>query len=134
MLYGRDEHDWAELTTAGLRFLQERARLGRLTSYTELNQALVQRTGLRAFDFDHEDERAAIGHLLGQISEVSYHQTGLLISALVPYLNANEPGSGFYKLAVRMNLIRRGLSSAACQEWWAMYVGRVFAAYSDSVR
>jgi hypothetical protein len=64
MLYGRDDLVWDQLADAGLAFLIERARLGKLTSYTELNATLVSRTGLPGFDFSRADERAAMGHLL----------------------------------------------------------------------
>lgn len=40
MMFGRDEADWDVLATAGEQLLIERARLGRYTSYTELNAAL----------------------------------------------------------------------------------------------
>lgn len=36
-LFGRDELIWDEMAEAGEAFLVERARLARLTSYTELN-------------------------------------------------------------------------------------------------
>ena len=60
-----DEGVWDQLADAGLAFLVERARLGKLTSYTELNATLERRTGLSGFDFGRADERAAMGHLLG---------------------------------------------------------------------
>jgi hypothetical protein len=44
--------------------LVERARLERVTSYTEMNTVVAQRTGIRKFDFDQESDRAAMGHLL----------------------------------------------------------------------
>lgn len=47
MTFGRDEADWDVLASEGEEFLIERARLGRLTSYTELNTALERRTGIR---------------------------------------------------------------------------------------
>ncbi len=47
-MYGRDEEDWDQLADAGLEFLVERARLAKLTSYTELNATHVRRTGFRA--------------------------------------------------------------------------------------
>lgn len=50
-MYGRDEEDWDQLADAGLAFLIERARLEKLTSYTELNATLQRRTGLPGFDF-----------------------------------------------------------------------------------
>ena len=45
MRYGRNEDEWDELVEAGLEFLVERAGNGQLTSYTELNDALADRTG-----------------------------------------------------------------------------------------
>jgi hypothetical protein len=67
MMFGCDETEWDVLAAVGEEFLIERARLGRCTSYTELNAALERRTGLRRFDFDLQAERAAMGHLLGLI-------------------------------------------------------------------
>ncbi len=55
VMYGRDEGDWEQLADAGLAFLVERARLRKLTSYTELNATLVRRTGLPGFDFGRAD-------------------------------------------------------------------------------
>ena len=46
-MYGRDEEDWDQLADAGLAFLIERARLEKLTSYTELNATLQRRTDSR---------------------------------------------------------------------------------------
>src|SRR5258708_21781217 len=84
-LYGRDELVWYRLADAGLGFLIERARLGKLTSYTELNATVVRRTGLPGFDFSRADERAAMGHLLYLIVELNRPKTGLMTSALVSY-------------------------------------------------
>lgn len=83
--YGRGEEEWNELEEAGLEFLRERARPERVTSYTETNTALAQRTGRRRFDFDFdfESERAAMGYLLGRISEREFGRTHVLISAIV---------------------------------------------------
>ena len=99
LVFGRDEDDWDLLAEAGEAFLIERARLGRLTSYTELNAVLVNRTGLRHFDFELQADRTAMGHLLGLIVARNRSVTGLMISALVIYLGGNDAGSGFYKLA-----------------------------------
>ena len=56
--YGRTAEEWDQLTDAGLDFLLERARMRRVTSYTELNTVIANRTGLRPFDFERADERA----------------------------------------------------------------------------
>jgi hypothetical protein len=72
----------------------------RTTSYTEFNAALINRTKTAGFNFDLDADRAVIGELLGQISEGTFAEAGgLLISALVQYLDANDAGSGFYALA-----------------------------------
>jgi hypothetical protein len=84
VMYGRSEEDWDQLADAGLAFLVERARLAKLTSYTELNATLERRTGLPGFDFGRADERAAMGHLLYPIIERNRPSTGLMISAPVP--------------------------------------------------
>jgi hypothetical protein len=98
--YGRSEEEWARLTDVGTKFLIERATMQRTTSYTELNAALINRTDTAGFNFDLDAERAAIGELLGQISEDTVAETGgLLISALVQYLDANDAGPGFFTLA-----------------------------------
>jgi hypothetical protein len=40
--YGRADSEWEELVHAGRGFLVERAKLGKLTSYTELNATLAR--------------------------------------------------------------------------------------------
>ena len=100
--YGRGDDEWDRLAETGLAFLIERARLKKMTTYTELNATLCRRTGLRGFDFEQEKERAAMGHLLGLIVDRNHPTTTLMISALVQYLNANDAGPGFYALAVEL--------------------------------
>lgn len=48
--FGRDVETWERLTDAGRAFLIERARLRRVTTYTELNTVLTNRAGLPGFD------------------------------------------------------------------------------------
>lgn len=64
--YGREADDWDHLADAGLI---ERARLRKLTFHAELNASLARPTGLKGFDFERADERAALGHLLYLIVE-----------------------------------------------------------------
>ena len=126
-VYGRDQHEWDELTRVGWVFLSERARLRKTTSYTELSATLTRRTGLRGFDFDRVDERAAMGHLLGLIVESDFRKTGLMISALVIYLNENDAGSGFYGLAQQYGLLRAGATSDEKLIFWANQVKELYA-------
>jgi hypothetical protein len=81
--YGRAGAEWEALEAAGWEFLVGQARLGRTTSYTEMNTVLARRTGVREFDFDLDGERHAMGELL---AERSFSQARLLISVLVQYL------------------------------------------------
>jgi hypothetical protein len=111
--YGRGDEEWGRLTSAGLEFLVERARLERTTSYTELDATLRRRTGMRGFDFEQDSERAAMGHLLGLIVESNRPTTDLLISALVQYLHANDAGPGFYALAVEVGMLPRRSTALA---------------------
>jgi len=98
--YGRSEQEWARLVDVGRKFLVERAIMRRTTSYTEFNAALINRADTAGFNFDLDADRAAIGQLPRQISEDTSVETGgLLISALVQYLDTNDAGPGFYTLA-----------------------------------
>lgn len=121
VLYGRDLV-WDELARVGLEFLVEQARLGKLTSYTELNAALVRRAGVPGFDFSYTAERAAMGHLLYLIVELNRPVTGLMISALVTYLDANDAGSGFYGYAQELGMIPRNASAMQKLDFWARQV------------
>jgi hypothetical protein len=129
-LYGRDDLAWDELVRAGLEFLLERARLEKLTSYTELNATLMRRTGLPGFDFSRADERAAMGHLLYLIVELNRPTTGLMISSLVSYLGANDAGSGFYAYAQDLGLLQRNASAMQKLEFWSRQVKALYAYYA----
>ena len=131
-LFGRDELSWDEMAEAGEAFLVERARLARLTSYTELNATLVRRTGLPGFDFSRQDERAAMGHLLGLIVERSRPVAGLMISALVTYLDANDAGPGFYALAQQLGDLPRGASAGARFDFWVSQVKALHHHYAPA--
>jgi hypothetical protein len=91
LTYGRSDEEWEELGDACEEFLMERARLRFLTTYTEMNTVLVNRTGLPGFDFRLD--------LLGMVADRTFPETGLLISALCRFLNENGPGKGFFDLA-----------------------------------
>ena len=129
-MFGRDELAWDELAEAGEAFLIERARLAGVTSYTELNITLVRHTGLPGFDFHRQDERAAMGHLLGLIVQRNRPATRLMISAQVTYLDGNDAGPGFYALAQQLGELPRGASASAKWEFWVSQVKAVHEHYS----
>lgn len=130
-LYGRDDLVWDQLVDAGLAFLIERARLRKLTSYTEMDATLVRRTGLQGFDFSRADERAAMGHLLYLIVELNRPATNLMISALVSYLGGNDAGSGFYAYAQELGLLPRNASAEQRLDFWVSQVQAIHDYYSD---
>jgi hypothetical protein len=125
--YGRTGAEREALEAAGWEFLVSQARLGRTTSYTEMNTVLSRRIGVREFDFDLDGERRAMGELLGQLSERSLGQARLLISVVVQYLNANDAGQGFYDLATRKHLLRARPSQDEKLTFWVLHVKAVCA-------
>ncbi|MGI5259893.1 hypothetical protein [Streptomyces angustmyceticus] len=128
--FGRADSEWDELVDAGRSFLVERAKLGKLTSYTELNATLARRTGCRPFDFERADERAAMGHLLGLIverdQEVITADPPVMLSALVNYLSANDAGPGFYQLAKELRLLPLSASADEKFGFWIEQVKRLY--------
>jgi hypothetical protein len=121
-LYGRDDVVWDQLAQAGLEFLIERARLRKLTSYTEFNATLIRRTGLPGFEFSRADERAAMGHLLYLTVDLNRPLTQRMISALVTYLDANDAGSGFYAYAQDLGMLS---PKASVQQRFDFWIGQV---------
>jgi hypothetical protein len=128
--YGRSDEEWDLLADAGLAFLVERARLEKLTSYTELSATLQRRTGLPGFDFSRADERAAMGHLLYLIVERNRPSTHLMISALVSYLDVNDAGTGFYAFAQELGLLSRKASAEEKLDFWVKQVDALHKYYS----
>lgn len=119
MPYGREDDEWNRLEEEGLRFLLERARLGKTTSYTEMNVIVAGRARARPFDFDQDGERAAMGALLEAIGERNRPESGLMITALVNYLGENNAGPGFYAYAKRIGFLPKNASPDRQWEFWA---------------
>ena len=65
-----------------------------------------------------------MGHLLYLIVERNRLATGLMISALVTYLDANDAETGFYSFAQELGLLPRNVSATAKLDFW---VGQVSA-------
>jgi hypothetical protein len=127
--YGRSADEWAALEDAGWEFLVSQARLRQPTSYSEMNEVLAQRTGVRKFDFNLDSERAAMGELLGWLSERSITEANVMISALVHYLGGNDAGSGFYHLAQEKALLQAPASADQKLTFW---IGQIKACYDHA--
>lgn len=130
MKRGREESHWQELVDATAEFLAEQARLGRLTSYTEVNTVLHQRTGLRTFDFNQDGERAALGDLLGEIATANLPEVGALISSIVVYLGQNDAGPGFFRLASFLDLLTPNPTADQKLAFWANQVKKTHEYYA----
>jgi hypothetical protein len=130
MPHGRDDAEWNGLVDAGLVFLVERARLRKMTSYTEFNATLTRRTGARPFDFEQDGERRAMGALLETIGERNRPETGVMITAVVSYLGQNDAGPGFYAYAQRIGFLRERASADERLEFWANQVRAVHDHYA----
>lgn len=107
-MYGRGDVEWDELVREGTAFLDRCVRTGQRATYTQLNNHLVEATGLRAFDFSTDADRAAVGHLLGRIVEQDYPARGYMLSAAVTCADGSDAGTGFYRLAEAMGLLLPG--------------------------
>jgi hypothetical protein len=118
------------LVSSGREFLLERAKLRKPTSYTELNVTLARRTEYRPFDFERQDDRAAMGRLLGLIVErdqaLAPSDPPLMLSALVSYLNANDAGPGFYQLAKELGLLSLTASKEERDAFWIKQVNSLY--------
>lgn len=123
--FGRDDSEWDDLVDETGTFLADQARLGRLTTYTELNTVLTRRKGYRPFDFSSDRDRAAVGELLGQVTERELPRVGAMLSAIVVYLNANDAGPGFYRFAEHKGLLRHNASASERDAFWAGQVSAV---------
>lgn len=128
-LYGRTTAEWLELTDATMQFLRERAGLGRTTNYTEVNQTLQRRIGVRQFDFELDVERAAMGHLLGLAVDEEFEATGVMISAVVLYLNANDAGPGLFTKATELQLLATNATRDEREKFWLEQVRAVHECY-----
>jgi hypothetical protein len=104
--------------------------LRKTTSCTELNALLERRTGLAWFDFTRTDERASMGHLLYLIMMGTWPTTKVMLSALVPYLNSNDPGTGFYSLAQELEILPVRASAQKNEEFWVTQVIELQEYYS----
>jgi hypothetical protein len=87
--------------------------------------------GDRRFDFESQADRAAMGHLLGLIvTERNRPQTGLMLSALVLYIDGNDAGPGFYKLAQELGELPPGtLSPRTKENFWIGQIKSLYAYY-----
>lgn len=130
MIWGRGESEWNELVQTTTEFLAEQARLRRYTTYTELNSVLHRRTGAIPFDFAKDGDRAAMGALLGEVARTQLPTAGALVSSIVLYLNENDAGGGFYRLAIELKLLTPKPTSDQKLTFWSRQMNATYDYYA----
>lgn len=128
MKYGRGDDEWNELVDTATEYLIEVARGRRLTTYTDLSTELVNRTGHARFEYDLPRDQAAIGALLGEVTDGTLDQVGAMLSALVVQKGTGDPGEGFYRFARTLGLLQPGVEKF---EFFQAQVARVFEKYQS---
>ncbi len=73
-----------------------------------------------------------MGHLLARVAERDLPQAGLLLTAIVLYLNRNDAGGGVYNLATAKGLLPPGASNDQRLGFWIDQVNRVHARYRST--
>ncbi len=131
---GRTPDQWQQLVATAIKSLSRTARLKRLSSYTDLNRDIAAQTGQPGFDFTSPEGRNAMGNLLADVVQETYPDRGVMLSALVPYVDANRPGGGFYHLATAMGLLDKEASAENKEEFWYSQVKKVYEAYARKTR
>lgn len=127
MKYGRSDDEWSELLNAATDYLVEVAKSRGLTNYTDLSAELVNRTGYARFDYNLDRDQAAIGALLGEVTDGTLDDAGTMLSALVVQKATGDPGEGFYRFARKLGLLRPGVEKF---DFFQAQVARVHEKYN----
>nr|WP_182633782.1 hypothetical protein [Dietzia sp. DQ11-71] len=117
--YGISDDDWERQIEVAIRYLKRVAGLRRVTSYTELNREISEKTGLARFDFTHPEGRNAMSELLGEVVERTVDELGAMLSAVVLYIDENDAGPGFYSLAVDLGRLPADATSDQRIRQWS---------------
>lgn len=73
-----------------------------------------------------------MGYLLTRIVQRNFPETKLIISALVPHTDSNEPGDGFYSLARELGLLKGRTTSNTRFAFWTTQVNALHQYYAAS--
>ena len=132
-MFGRSDDEWDAIVNDATQFLNDQARLRRLTSYTELNAALGRR-GHQMFDFTQENDRRAVGAALANVTERTIGESGAMLSSIVVYIDRNDAGPGFYSLATQLGLLPNTATADDKLAFWSGQVGKVHDLHARPAR
>lgn len=130
MIWGREESEWNELVDATTEFLAEQAHLPRTTTYTELTSVLQRRTGAPRVRLRQGRRPGRHGAPLGEVARAQLPTVGALVSSIVLYLNANDAGGGFYRLAVDLKLLAPKPTADQRLAFWSSQLNATYAHYA----
>jgi hypothetical protein len=128
-MFDRSDDEWDAIVGTTQAFLEQQARARRITTYSEVNRALAE-AGHRSFDFSMPSDRNAIGAVLGEIVMRTIGDTGIMLSAIVAYIDRNDAGPGFYSLAVQLGLLSDVATSDDKLVFWSGQVGKIHDLYA----
>ncbi|MHC5560944.1 hypothetical protein [Kocuria sp. U4B] len=97
--YGRPDELWERTRDVARSFIEDVNERKGETYYSAVNDA-IKAAGLPGFNLSKSAERRALGALLGEISEESYNDYGVMLTAIVKYKGKDEVGGDFWNLAV----------------------------------
>lgn len=132
-VFGRSDDEWDAIVEDAVNFLKDQARLRRITSYSELNGALG-RHGHEMFDFAQENDRRAVGAVLGDVVARTIDDSGVMLSSIVAYIDRNDAGPGFYALAVQRGLLPSNATVDDKLAFWTSQVDKVHKLYARPPR
>jgi len=132
-MFGRSDDEWDRIVDDAAAFLISQAKLRRTVTYSDLNSALTRR-GHLPFDFGTESDRAAVGAVLGDAVQRTIGDSGVMLSAIVVYIDRNDAGTGFYKLATQLGLLPNTADADDKLAFWARQVAAVHECYARQPR
>src|SRR4051812_25748744 len=132
-MFDRSDDEWDGIVADTQAYLEAQARLRRVTSYSDVNTALVA-AGHKPFDFSLQSDRNAVGAVLGDVVHRTVGDTGAMLSAIVAYIDRNDAGPGFYNLAVTLGLLPNTATADDKLVFWSSQVGKVHDLYAKPRR
>jgi hypothetical protein len=132
-MFDRSDDEWDAMIADTVTMLEDQARLKRVTSYSDVNSALARR-GHRPFDFANQSDRTAMGALLGDVVKRTIGASGIMLSAIVAYIDRNGAGPGFYSAAVELGLLPNTANADDKLVFWAGQVAKVHDRYARPPR
>lgn len=132
-MFGRSDDEWDAIVADTQGFLVDQARLRRVTSYTDVNKAIAA-AGHKPFDFSAQSDRNAVGAVLGDVVKRTIGDTGVMLSAIVAYIDRNDAGPGFYNLAVQLGLLPNTATADDKLTFWSSQVAKLHDLYAKPRR